>query len=241
MKFSSIETANSAEQHHYKNRKVRDHKSTHWRLRLVSQDYMNVLTKTYGYGPLSPPGINHFLPVIRSHHVYSPRYYSNLPGWLHISSLVDLQEVYPEFRHPYVRRLYHESVSGPPIPPTTENAKSTSPNLSNEPRQLDPALHESDSDPLMPIMMDLSEDFRLEFSPAQINGRSDTTDAGFNQLLPENGNHPQLNNFEPDLSDVALGTFSLPGDLGPEPAALPAAFDVKGEEDLFNAFFNMDE
>ncbi|KAG9036384.1 hypothetical protein FS837_001689 [Tulasnella sp. UAMH 9824] len=263
MKFPSIEAANSAEQHHYKNRKIREHDGTHWRLRLLSQDYKNVLTKLYGYGPLSPPGINHFLrtyefeipgacptshhhlgdltAIARSHHASSSTSYSDLPGWQHISYLVALQEVYPAFRHPYFRCLHNEFVSNPPIPPPPEEAKSTSFSLDNETRQLDPASPEPHFPALAPITMDLSEDFRLDFSSAQMNAPNGETYDGYNQFLAENGDC-QLDNFKSDLSDALFGAFLAPSEgLDFAPAALPAIPDVNGgDKDLFEAFFQMD-
>ncbi|KAG8912334.1 hypothetical protein FRC00_004743 [Tulasnella sp. 408] len=261
MKFPSIEAANSAEQHHYKNRKIRDPDGTHWRLRLVSQDYKNVLAKLYGYGPLSPPGINHFLrtyevcvpgacptsrhhlgdliAIVRSDHANSPTDYSDLPGWQHISYLIALQEVYPAFRHPYFRCLHNESVPNPPIPPPPEEAKSTSPSPNNETRQLDPALPEPDFSPLAPITMDLSEDFRLDFSSAQMNAPNGETYDAYNQFLAENGDR-QLDSFKSDLSDALFGAFPDRSEgLDFTPAVLPAISDVNNEKDLFEAFFQM--
>ncbi|KAG8898997.1 hypothetical protein FRC00_002058, partial [Tulasnella sp. 408] len=46
MKFSSIEAANSAEQHRDKNRKIRDPDGTHWRLRLLKIIRMSSRTPT---------------------------------------------------------------------------------------------------------------------------------------------------------------------------------------------------
>lgn len=151
--------------------------------------------------------------------------------------------MYPEFSHPYFRSLYHEAISNPPIPPAPpEDSKPTSSHPDTETRQLDPAPPEPDLFPLAPITMDLSEDFRLDFSSAQMNALNGEADGGYNQFLAKNEDVCQLDNFKSDLPGAFFAVFPDPSEgLGFAPAVVPANTDVSGgESDLFDAFFTLD-
>ncbi|KAG9007155.1 hypothetical protein FRB90_009514 [Tulasnella sp. 427] len=254
MKFPDIEAANKAERHHHKTRKARKPEERMWRIRAVPPDFREVLHKVYGYGPLSPPGIGHFLrkellvtleidPVVETA-------YSDLPGWREISAQVIFQQAFPELRHPYIRQMYNQISSAPPPPPTAtqDDARSRAPS----PQVTGPSAHPDyerqqtpELEDLKPAVMDLSQDFVMDFELSNLGSGSMSmaiSDYGRPFFDPME-NNMQFDDTAPDFSDLSFrGTDAQPGGLAViAPNAITATLgDAGAENELFDAFFNMD-
>ncbi|KAG9004541.1 hypothetical protein FRB90_010871 [Tulasnella sp. 427] len=249
MKFPDIEAANKAERHHHKNRKARKPEERMWRIRAVPPDFREALHKVYGYGPLSPPGIGHFLPIRHPQPVVETAY-SDLPGWREISAQVIFQQAFPELRHPYIRQMYNQISSAPPPPPTAtqDEARSRAPS----PQVTGPSAHPNDEsqqtpelEDLKPAVMDLSQDFVMDFDLTNLGlgsmpvAISDYDRAFFDPME----NNVQFDDNAPDFSDIPFrSTDAHPGGLQViEPTAITATTrDASVENELFDAFFNMD-